>query len=965
MLMGRSRIALAAHRLLFALTGTLITGSISALPVTAGTAEQPSAGVAPMQERLNIQADRQSTDRKTKATIAEGNVSVQLGDAELRADRIEFDAGFRTLYAQGAVRFQRGNQYFQASSFRYNLVQNEGQLNDVYGVIDLEQPLINPITTSRATSPSPETPLDVSSTEDTPESNDNMPSVACPPLLPPVPDWHPQPWAVTAWGGQMIDASFGDTFLFNGRMRPEAVLGVGVQKRIMRAGPLAIELEADLFSHIAKQQLGGEFNQSKPYADLPPQSFGEGILGIGARIWVQPWLSFSFVEGISYNTDVSLYEKTFRENYTQLLNYLGFEVEAAVSSDLSLVGRIHHRSGAFGTYSGVSEGSNAYLLGLRYRWGRDTPKPESAIMPPLPECDDPDRGHRVKPSSLSDRLDSIALGDGDDPQRHVSNQVETEQPTISPAQQQAMRTEAIAKIDQRVSDVDFQGSFSIERRSGIPVQRLNSSVRDENRFGVVKVPQLKSLGSTNLLNGTISRWRIQASKVLITANGWEADRMGFSNDPFTPAQTRIDAEDVIAQEQSNGDVLISARRNRLIVEERLPIPVTRRQLIQKEEEVENRFVVGIDNKDRGGLFVGRNLKPLTFGTSTELSLQPQVMLQRAVDGDFNSAGDLFGLDAKLRGRYGAYKLSADADISSFDPADILSGSRYWGSFGRDIDLGGLGKLNTNLFGAYRYRTWNGSLGETDINSAYGVYAQTKGSWSTGEVDHDYLIRTAVGDYDADRFNSGRRLRSGRGSLFASVTSKIPLLKGKTSELIPTAAYRYSPVPIVPGLSLKTNVNTSIAVYGDGHHQETLSLSGGPTITLGTFSKPFLDFTQISIVGSGSLKNGNSPFAFDRSVDLATLGMGLTQQIVGPVVLSTGVSYNVDPGSKYYGSTVNSNIELRWQRRSYDVGIYFNPYEGIGGVRFRLNDFDFKGTGVPFVPYTPTNWMETTNADRPF
>ena len=689
------------------------------------------------------------------------------------------------------------------------------------------------------------------------------------------------------------------------------------------------------------------------------------MLGIGARVWVQPWLSFSVVEGISYNSNVSLYEKTFRENYTKLLNYLGFEVEAAVSSDLSLVGRIHHRSGAFGTYGGVTEGSNAYLLGLRYRWGRDTPKPESAMMPPLPECDDPDRCQRVKPTSLSERLDSIALGDVGSPQRHISSDGTTEQPTIPPAQQQAMRTEAIARIDQRISDVDLQGSFSIERRSGIPVQRLNSSVRDENRFGVVKVPQLKSLGSTNFLNGTISRWRGQASKILITPDGWEADRMGFSNDPFTPAQTRIDAEDVIAREQANGDVLISARRNRLIVEERLPIPVTRRQLIQKEEEVENRFVIGIDNRDRDGLFVGRNLKPLTIGTSTELSVQPQFMVQRAIDGDFNSAADLFGLDAKLRGRYGNYKLNGDADISSFDPADILSSSRYWGSFGRDIDMGGLGVLTTNLFGAYRYRTWNGSLGETDINAAYGVYAQTKGSWSTGEVDHDYLIRGAIGDYDADRFNSNRRFRTGRGSLFASVTSKIPLLKGKTAELIPTAAYRYSPVPIVPGLSLNTNVNTSIAVYGDGRHQETLSLSGGPTITLGTFSKPFLDFTQISIVGSGSLKNGDSPFAFDRNVDLATLGVGLTQQIVGPVVLSTGVSYNVDPGSKFYGSTVNSNIELRWQRRSYDVGVYFNPYKGIGGVRFRLNDFDFKGTGVPFVPYTPTNWMKTTNADRPF
>ena len=61
---------------------------------------------------------------------------------------------YRTLYARGAVRFRRGNQFFQASSFRYNLVQNEGQLNDVYGVIDLEEPLTNPLTTSRTTSPS-------------------------------------------------------------------------------------------------------------------------------------------------------------------------------------------------------------------------------------------------------------------------------------------------------------------------------------------------------------------------------------------------------------------------------------------------------------------------------------------------------------------------------------------------------------------------------------------------------------------------------------------------------------------------------------------------------------------------------------------------------------------------------------------------------------------------------------------
>ena len=123
-------------------------------------------------------------------------------------------------------------------------------------------------------------------------------------------------------------------------------------------------------------------NSTNPSPTLPAQSFGEGILGIGARVWLQPWLNVSVVEGVSYNSSVSLYEKTFRENYSQLLNYLGFEVEAAVSDDVSLVGRIHHRSGAFGTYNGVTEGSNAYLLGLRYRWEQDPVQPSEAVMPP-------------------------------------------------------------------------------------------------------------------------------------------------------------------------------------------------------------------------------------------------------------------------------------------------------------------------------------------------------------------------------------------------------------------------------------------------------------------------------------------------------------------------------------------------------------------------------------------------------
>ena len=481
----------------------------------------------------------------------------------------------------------------------------------------------------------------------------------------------------------------------------------------------------------------------------------------------------------------------------------------------------------------------------------------------------------------------------------------------------------------------------------------------------MKVPQLKRLGSTQLLNGTISRWRIQANRIRITANGWQSDRMGFSNDPFTPTQSRIDAEGVVAREESNGDLLISARRNRLIIDERLPIPVTRRQLIEKEEEVENRWVLGIDNDDRGGLFVGRTLQPITIGKNTELALEPQVLVQRAVSDGGENLGDVFGLEAKLTSRFGDYRLNSEADISSFDGDSFLDNSRYWVDLGRNVDLGFLGEVKTKLFGAYRYRTWNGSLGETDIQAAYGIYGEKSGEWSQGDIKHRYLVRGAAGDYYADRFKKKRMLRSGRGSLFASLTSNFPLWKGQSAELTPTQAYRYSPVAIVPGISLATNINSTVAMYGQGSQQSSLSFSGGPTMTLGTFSKPFLDFTQISVIGGGTLQSGASPFEFDSIVDFGTLGLGITQQIVGPLMFSTGVNLNVDPGSAYYGEVIDSNFELRWQRRSYDIGLYFNPYEGIGGVRFRLNDFKFKGTGVPFVPYSPTDWLDHNNKNQPY
>ena len=83
--------------------------------------------------------------------------------------------------------------------------------------------------------------------------------------------------------------------------------------------------------------------------------------------------------------------------------------------------------------------------------------------------------------------------------------------------------------------------------------------------------------------------------------------------------------------------------------------------------------------------------------------------------------------------------------------------------------------------------------------------------------------------------------------------------------------------------------------------------------------------------------------------------------MGPLVFNGGVGLNVDPGSGNYGEVTGSYLEVRWQRRSYEVGIFYSPYDGLGGLRVRLNDLNFSGPGVPFVPLTPSQAIE----QRPF
>lgn len=166
-------------------------------------------------------------------------------------------------------------------------------------------------------------------------------------------------WSVAVYGGVGTDAGIENPPGNNSSFVDSHLLAVAVNREILRANDwVALEGEAQLVQHFGKQD-HNEVNALLVLRWLP-----------------FPWddvveTSVAVGDGVSYATAIPQIEKERSPgNNARLLNYLLVEVEMAPPGDRSwsVIARIHHRSGVFGLFDGVSLGSNFYALGMRYRF---------------------------------------------------------------------------------------------------------------------------------------------------------------------------------------------------------------------------------------------------------------------------------------------------------------------------------------------------------------------------------------------------------------------------------------------------------------------------------------------------------------------------------------------------------------------------------------------------------------------
>jgi len=165
-------------------------------------------------------------------------------------------------------------------------------------------------------------------------------------------------WAITLYSGRLTDTKLSSTATFNFEFENAYIVDLGLSRRLYTfQNYFDIEIEGQIARYFGDQD-NWEFDLVAYF-----------------RWLLFPWneylnTSFAAGAGLSYATSVPAIEAKLYDDTSQFLGALMFEFAFSLPQvpQWSLVTGIHHRSGAGGAFSGVQGASNAWVIGIRYRF---------------------------------------------------------------------------------------------------------------------------------------------------------------------------------------------------------------------------------------------------------------------------------------------------------------------------------------------------------------------------------------------------------------------------------------------------------------------------------------------------------------------------------------------------------------------------------------------------------------------
>ena len=501
--------------------------------------------------------------------------------------------------------------------------------------------------------------------------------------------------------------------------------------------------------------------------------------------------------------------------------------------------------------------------------------------------------------------------------------------------------------------LDVKGSFNTRNL----IADLSSSF---NLSDSKKIENLLKFKKEEVLYtpGKIENWLFFADKITIEGEKWRSKKAVVSNDLLEAKQVKIaiNSLEVIPEEEK---LRFKSSVNHLIFDEKVSIPfwigdrtVNRAGGISNYE---NSWNFGYENLNKDGFFIGRKFNPIDISDNFVLDLEPQFLMQRSLKGYTKSFvkknesitservkrntsfEDYFALESKIQGRINSWDVEIDSDLNSFDFDKFSDAIRLKTKLSKQIDFLD-SKWLKSFYGVYRERIWNGSLGEAEIYSGYGSKLQKENNWLVNGIKKKEIFSLGLADITAEALNTKNLVTYLKGNLFYSLDQKFPLSIQDPKNKSVDISYRYIPEPITKGLILNTRLEASYSFYENGDHQDYLGLGIGPELTLGNFKNKTFDYTRLSLFPFYRLNSGDSAFKFDQNNDDFTLNIAFDQQLFGPIILKSTGTLNLTNDSDKYGEFINSKISLNWKKRSYELGIFYQPHNQAGGISFNLFGF---------------------------
>ncbi|MBD2080670.1 DUF3769 domain-containing protein [Leptolyngbya sp. FACHB-17] len=446
--------------------------------------------------------------------------------------------------------------------------------------------------------------------------------------------------------------------------------------------------------------------------------------------------------------------------------------------------------------------------------------------------------------------------------------------------------------------------------------------------------------------GSVRRLRFEAAQIEFYPEGFQANNIRITNDPFSPPELELRADRAVLRRVSPLRDEIRTTRNRLVFDQGFTLPLPSRTIVlDRNQRAPLLFDFGYDAQDRGGFFVQRELNVLPQ-SPINFTITPQFFVQRALE-DRSNIANLFGLRSRLSAQVTPRTIVRGEGV--FTSLDL---SRFENTFRGSLRAQQLiGTHTLSLEASYRNRLFNNSLGFQDVQSSIGAlfFSPAIPLGNTG-INLSYQVGYQYVNADTDRpdllapIRANNRISLGRFQASAAINRGFNLWQGTALPATREQGLRFSPTPIRPFVGVGVGITGVTTSYSNGDSQNSVSGAVSLIGQFGHFSRDFLDYTAFNITYSQAIRAGLSPFLFDRIADDRILYAGITQQLYGPIRIGFQTAYNIQTGRE-----ISTDYFLEYKRRTYGVSLRYNPVQQLGSIGFEISDFNWtRGSVEPFA-----------------